>query len=104
MFELYTGQHFLDPNEFPKHKVYSQVCNNAPMELEGLNLLEPSAARVITKLLNKDPAERWTAEKCLSSNFFQLKEDTTQAKAGSEEVVRQLTAVQATLNTLVMLA
>ncbi len=49
------------------------------MELKGLNLLDPSAARLITKLLNKDPAERWTAEKCLSSNFFQLKEDTTKA-------------------------
>jgi hypothetical protein len=51
------------------------------MQLKGLNLLDPSAARLITKLLNKDPAERWTAEKCLSSNFFQLKEDTTKANA-----------------------
>ena len=59
------------------------MCNAWPMQLKGLNLLDPGAARLITKLLHKDPAERWSADKCLSSNFFQLKEDTTSAKADS---------------------
>jgi serine/threonine protein kinase len=47
--------------------------------------LDRSVARLIKKLLVKDPAERWTAAKCLASNFFQLKEDTTQAEASSGE-------------------
>jgi serine/threonine protein kinase len=40
------------------------------MPMQGVHNIEPGAARLISKLLVKDPTERWSAHKALHSQFF----------------------------------
>jgi len=63
------------------------------MQLKGLRNVEPNAARLISKLLVKDPAERWSANKALNSQFFRHRDDTTKM-AGSAA------ALQTTMHTI----
>jgi serine/threonine protein kinase len=63
------------------------------MQLKGLQNVEPNAARLISKLLMKYPAERWSANKALNSQFFLHRDDTTKM-AGSAA------ALQTTMHTI----
>jgi serine/threonine protein kinase len=62
------------------------------MQLKRLQNVEPNAARLISKLLVKDPTERWSASKALNSQFFMHRDDTTKM-AGSAA------SLQATMHT-----
>ena len=78
----------------------SSLRQKKPLELKGLKSLDPNVARMITKLLVKDPAERLTAHKVLTSSFFKIMDDTTHRAASAEElsqVVRSMAGKSRTL-------
>ena len=63
------------------------------LELKKIGSLDSNVLRLITKLLVKDPDERWTAYKCLNSTFFKSMDDTTRMANSSQglgEAVRAM--------------
>ena len=66
--------------------VHYQPCSNEDLELKGLNSLDNDAARLIRKLMVKDPHERWTSLKCLNSSFFRSMEDTARIQTSHTQV------------------
>ena len=66
------------------------AAQEEPLELKGLGSLDPNVARLITKLLHKDPRERLTVQKCLQGSFFKSMDDTTRQAGSSAAVVQEL--------------
>ena len=56
------------------------------LDLKRMGLLDPNVSRLITKLLVKNPEERWTASKCMHSSFFKARDDTTRMANSSHEL------------------
>jgi hypothetical protein len=57
-----------------------------PLELKGLKALDVNVARMINRLLVKDPIERLTVHKVLSSSFFKVMDNTTRRATSAEEL------------------
>ena len=56
------------------------------LELKKMGSLDTNVSRMITKLLVKDPEERWTSYKCMHSSFFKAMDDTTRMANSSLEL------------------
>jgi hypothetical protein len=58
--------------------------------LDGLVNVEPNAARLIRKLLTKNPIKRWDANKCQDARIFRSMDDTTKMSSSSAVVASRL--------------
>ena len=52
-------------------QVMMALCSEQELPLPALSSLPQVTSRVVRKLLAKDPLQRWTADRLLTSNFFQ---------------------------------
>ncbi|KAK3239489.1 hypothetical protein CYMTET_50581 [Cymbomonas tetramitiformis] len=90
MYELYTGRRLFEENATDE-EVVKQLLMPEELVLKGLAVCEAGAARLIRyKLLVKEPSERWSAEKVLSSSFFKRMDDTTKMSNSSLELARDV--------------
>ncbi|KAK3252547.1 hypothetical protein CYMTET_38160 [Cymbomonas tetramitiformis] len=90
MYEVYSGQRLFDES-MSDQQVVAELLSSVPMQLKGLQNMEAGAARLIRdKLLVKDPAERWSVDKVLHSNFFKTMDDTTRMSSSSVELSQSI--------------
>ena len=68
--------------------------------LDGLVNVEPNAARLIRKLLTKNPIKRWDANKCQDARIFRSMDDTTKMSSSSAVMARHMQQHSAALQTI----
>mmetsp|Transcript_40440 Transcript_40440/g.67758 ORF Transcript_40440/g.67758 Transcript_40440/m.67758 type:complete len:472 (+) Transcript_40440:553-1968(+) len=96
LYEMYAGKRFFD-EALPDEDVVARLCSPTELSLKGRHNIDPNAARFISKLLVKDPAERWSSDKAISAQFFRSMDDTTKMGHAPAALRAEITSQFATI-------